>query len=159
MEKKRIILLSLLLGLAIALLGLLLLVMGRSGNEAAVAAEPTFTPAPPTAVPTALPTPAPTEDPRLQLSSGPVDRDVTTLALANVTEEDLALIRELTGLTLLDGRGCENGSLLRAFSETVDYPVLWTVGLGDVRVDGDTEELIVPPSVTATPAWPWWGTP
>ncbi len=149
MDKKRIILLSLLLGLAIALLGLLLLTMGRSGEKRPVAAvEPTLTAAPPTAAPTPEPTPAPTEDPRLHLSSGPVDRDVKELILASVTEEDLSLIRELSALTLLDGRTCENGSLLRAFSETVTYPVLWTVGLGDVRVDGDAEELIVPASVT-----------
>ena len=150
MEKKRIILLSLLLGLAIALLGLLLLVMlGRNGGETAAVAEPTFTAEPPTAVPTAIPTPAPTADPRLQLSTGPVDRNVTELVLTGVTEQDLALIREeLPGLTRLDGRSCEESALLRAFSETVDYPVLWTVGLGDQRVDGDAQELIVPPSVT-----------
>ncbi len=153
MDKKRIILLSLLLGLAIALLGLLLLVMNRNGGEtpAVAAVEPSFTAAPITAAPTAMPTPAPTEDPRLQLSTGPVDRDATELALVSVTEEDLILIRELPGLTLLDGRACEDGSLLRAFSETVTYPVLWTVGLGDARIEGDAEELIVPPSVsTAT---------
>ena len=148
MDKKRIILLSLLLGLAIALLGLLLLMMGRSGRETPAVAESAPTAAP-TAVPTALPTSVPTEDPRLQLSSRPVDRDVKELAVASVTEEDLALIRqELPGLTLLDGRSCENGALLHAFSETVDYTVLWTVALGDARVDGDVEELIVPQSVT-----------
>ena len=148
MDKKHIILLSLLLGLAIALLGLLLLILGRNGGETAVVAQPTFTAAPATAAPTAEPTPAPTEDPRLQLSSGPVERDVTALTLSSVTEEDLTLIRELTDLTLLDGRACENGSLLRAFSDQVDYPVLWTVALGDTRVDSETEELAVPSSVT-----------
>jgi hypothetical protein len=77
-----------------------------------------------------------------------VDRDVKELTLASVTAEDLDLIRELPDLTLLDGRACEDGSLLRAFSETVAYPVLWSVALGDVRVDGDATELVVPPSVT-----------
>ena len=41
MDKKRIILLSSLLGLAIALLGVLLLVLGRGkGSQPAVAAQP-----------------------------------------------------------------------------------------------------------------------
>lgn len=145
MDKKRIILLSLLLGLAIALLGLLLLVLFRDGGKtvAAPTPEPTaaYTPAP-----TAEPTPTP--DPRLQLSSGPVDRDVKELVLQTVTEEDLALLGELSGLTLLDGRACENGALLHSFSETVAYPVLWSVALGDMRVDSDTKDLVVPPSVT-----------
>lgn len=148
MEKKRIILLSLLLGLAIALLGLLLLMMGRSGGETPAAAEAVATAAP-TQAPTPEPTAAPTADPRLQLSTGPVDRNVTELVLTGVTEQDLVLIREeLPGLTRLDGRSCEDSALLHAFSETVDYPVLWTVRLGDQRVDGDAQELIVPPSVT-----------
>ena len=142
MDKKRIILLSSLLGVAVALLGLLLLIMTRGGREAA---QPAATAAP-TAAPAAEPTATP--DPRLQLSSGPVDRDVKELTLASVTAEDLDLIRELPDLTLLDGRACEDGSLLRAFSETVAYPVLWSVALGDVRVDGDATELVVPPSVT-----------
>ena len=142
MDKKRIILLSSLLGVAVALLGLLLLIMTRGGREAA---QPAATAAP-TAAPSAEPTATP--DPRLQLSSGPVDRDVKELTLASVTAEDLDLIRELPDLTLLDGRACEDGSLLRAFSETVAYPVLWSVALGDVRVDGDATELVVPPSVT-----------
>lgn len=142
MDKKRIILLSSLLGVAVALLGLLLLIMTRGGREAA---QPAATAAP-TAAPAAEPTATP--DPRLQLSSGPVDRDVKELTLASVTAEDLDLIRELPDLTLLDGRACEDGSLLRAFSETVVYPVLWSVALGDVRVDGDATELVVPPSVT-----------
>ena len=142
MDTKRIILLSSLLGVAVALLGLLLLIMTRGGREAA---QPAATAAP-TAAPAAEPTATP--DPRLQLSSGPVDRDVKELTLASVTAEDLDLIRELPDLTLLDGRACEDGSLLRAFSETVAYPVLWSVALGDVRVDGDATELVVPPSVT-----------
>ena len=142
MDKKRIILLSSLLGVAVALLGLLLLIMTRGGREAAQPADT----AAPTAAPAAEPTATP--DPRLQLSSGPVDRDVKELTLASVTAEDLDLIRELPDLTLLDGRACEDGSLLRAFSETVAYPVLWSVALGDVRVDGDATELVVPPSVT-----------
>ncbi len=142
MDKKRIILLSSLLGVAVALLGLLLLIMTRGGRETA---QPAATAAP-TAAPAAEPTATP--DPRLQLSSGPVDRDVKELTLASVTAEDLDLIRELPDLTLLDGRACEDGSLLRAFSETVAYPVLWSVALGDVRVDGDATELVVPPSVT-----------
>ena len=142
MNKKRIILLSSLLGVAVALLGLLILIMTRDDKAAA---QPAPTEAP-TAAPTAEPTA--TADPRLQLSSGPVARDVTELTLESVTEEDLEGIRELTDLVLLDGRACENGSLLRAFSETVSYPVLWSVALGDVRVDSDAKELTVPPSVT-----------
>ena len=142
MNKKRIILLSSLLGVAVALLGLLILIMARDDKAAA---QPAPTEAP-TAAPTAEPTA--TADPRLQLSSGPVARDVTELTLESVTEEDLEGIRELTDLVLLDGRACENGSLLRAFSETVSYPVLWSVALGDVRVDSDAKELTVPPSVT-----------
>ena len=142
MNKKRIILLSSLLGVAVALLGLLILIMTRDDKAAA---QPAPTEAP-TAAPTAEPTA--TADPRLQLSSGPVARDVTELTLESVTEEDLEGIRELTDLVLLDGRACENGSLLRAFSETVRYPVLWSVALGDVRVDSDAKELTVPPSVT-----------
>ena len=153
MNKKRIVLISLLLGLAIALLGLLLLMLGGNRDRAVTAtvAPALSTQAP--AVPlTAAPTPAPTEDPRLQLSSGPVDRSVTELKLSSVTETDLALIRELAYITLLDGRACENGSLLRVYSTTVDYPVLWSVALGDTRVDGDTEELVVPASVTTADA-------
>ena len=152
MDKKRIILLSLLLGLAIALLGLLLLIMG--GRQSQTAAAPIQTqPLPaateaPIAVPTAKPTVAPTEDPRLQLSTGPVDRGVTSLTLTSVNEEDLSLIRELSGLTLLDGRACEDWSLLQAFSETVTYPVLWSVPVGSVRVDSDAAELIVPGELT-----------
>ena len=54
MDKKRIILLSSLLGLAIALLGVLLLVLGRGkGSQPAVAAQPVLTQ---TAVITAAPT-------------------------------------------------------------------------------------------------------
>ena len=67
MDKKRIILLSLLLGLAIALLGLLLLIMGgRQSQTAAAPIQPQPLPAAteaPIAVPTAKPTVAPTEDP------------------------------------------------------------------------------------------------
>lgn len=148
MNKKRIILLSLLLGLAVAMLGLLLLVM-VGGGETAVFAQ--ATPAPtdtPTPAPTATPTPTPTQDPRLQLSTGPVDRSVTTLTLSAVTEEDLSLIRELSELTLLDGRACEDGVLLKTFSETVAYPVLWSVPLGSLRVDSDARSLVVPADVT-----------
>ncbi len=141
MDKKRIVLLSLLLGLALALLGLLLLFLLQGGEKAAAVPTPA-----PTAAPTAEPTSTP--DPRLQLSWGPVDRDVKELTLPSVTEEDLALLGELPELTLLDGRACENGSLLHAFSETVDYPVLWSVPLGDIRVDSDATELVVPASVT-----------
>ena len=142
MDKKRIILLSSLLGLALALLGLLLVILTRGGREAA---QPAATAAP-TAAPTAEPTATP--DPRLQLSSGPVDRDVKELVLQSVTAEDLDLIRELPDLTLLDGRACEDASLLHTFSETVGYPVLWSVALGDSRVDSDATELAVPASVT-----------
>ncbi len=149
MYKKRIILFSLLLGLAIALLGLLLLLLNRNDDRTAAApVSPAIATQAPTAEPTAESTPAPTEDPRLQLSTGPVDRSVTELKLSSVTETDLALIRELAYLTLLDGRDCENGSLLKAFSATVTYPVLWSVALGDTRVDGEAEELAVPASVT-----------
>ena len=152
MVKKRIILLSLLLGLAIALLGLLLLIMGRSrGRTAAVHAAAQTTPAAteaPVTVVTARPTTAPTEDPRLFLSTGPIDRSVATLTLSSLTKEDLDVIRQLNWLTLLDGRACENYALLRAFSETVAYPVLWSVPLGGTRVDSDTVELVVPADVT-----------
>ena len=148
MNKKWIVLLGLLLGAAVVVLGGLLLMMGRSQGQVPQAAAPTAAETLITAAPTPEATLVPTEDPRLQLSSGPVDRDATELTLSSVTEEDLARIRELSGLTLLDGRACENGSLLRAFSTTVTYPVLWTIGLGDVRVDGDAEELIVPGGVT-----------
>ena len=153
MDKKRIILLSLLLGLAIALLVLLLLVMsGNSAKAAGGASAAAPATAAVTAVPTEVPTAEPTEDPRIQLSSGPVDRDVTELTISSVTEEDLQLIRELEGLTILDGRECADGSLLHAFSETVGYPVLWTVELGDTRIDGGTEELTVPASVLTADA-------
>ena len=142
MDKKRIILFSSLLGLALALLGLLLVILSKGGQEAALPA-PTEAP---TAAPTAEPTATP--DPRLQLSFGPVDRDVKELVLQSVTPDDLELIRELPQLTLLDGRACEDASLLHAFSETVGYPVLWSVPLGDGRVDSDATELVVPASVT-----------
>ena len=154
MNKKRIILLSLLLGLAIALLGVLLLMMlGQDKDQArAMEARPSLTAALGTEAaaptPTEEPLPTPTEDPRLPLSSGAVDRNVTELTLESVTETDLALIRELAGLTLLDGRACENGALLRVFSETVAYPVLWSVSLGDTRVDSDAQELTVPAAVS-----------
>jgi len=150
MDKKRIILFSSLLGLAIALLGVLLLILGGSREETPPAAQPVLTQAVVTAVPlTAAPTAAPTEDPRLMLSSGPVDRGVTTLALSSVTEADLALLQELPALTLLDGRACENGALLHAFSKKVSYPVLWSVELGGVRLDSDATELAVPAAVTS----------
>ena len=157
MDKKRIILLSLMLGLALAGLGLLLLIMmgqgeGRSPVTVAVAETVPPVTAAPTASPTPTPTPAPTEDPRLQLSTGPVDRRVTTLTLSAVTAEDLSLIRELTELTLLDGRACENFAMLQAFSETVAYPVLWSVPLGSLRVDSDATELPVPADVQTTEA-------
>ena len=147
MDRKRIILLGVLLGLALALLGVLMLTILRPGpaDPVAAAAEPTSAPltkeiptdvpptAEPTAVPTEEPTPAPTADPRLQLSWGPVAWDVTELVLPSVTEGDLDLIRSLPDLTLLDGRTCENGAMLHAYSETVSYPVLWSVSLGDMR--------------------------
>ena len=151
MDKKRIILLSSLLGLAIALLGVLLLVLGRGkGSQPAVAAQPVLTQtAVITAAPTAEPTAAPTEDPRLMLSFGPVDRGVKELILPSVTEADLSLIRELKELTLLDGRACADGALLHAFSETVSYPVRWTVKLGGVSMDSEITELTVPAAVTS----------
>ena len=151
MDKKRIILLSSLLGLAIALLGVQLLVLGGGkGSQPTVAAQPVLTQtAVVTAAPTAEPTAAPTEDPRLMLSFGPVDRDVKELILPSVTEADLSLIRELQELTLLDGRACENGALLHAFSETVSYPVRWTVKLGGVSMDSEITELTVPAAVTS----------
>ena len=153
MDKKKIILLSLLLGLAIALLAVLLLVMSGNGAKTAGGMPiPVTESAAATAVPTEAPTAEPTEDPRVQLSSGPVDRDVTELTLSSVSEEDLPLIRELSGLTVLDGRACADGSLLHAFSKTVEYPVLWTVELGDTRIDSDTEELTVPASVLTAEA-------
>lgn len=147
MDKKRIILLSLLLGLAIALLGLLLLIMGDNRTRTPAVAQVDPTAVPVTVAPTATPVPTPTADPRLQLSMGPVDRDAATLVLTGLTEEDLPLLGELTNLTLLDGRACENGALLLSFSETVDYPVLWSVQLGDMRVDSDAEELSVPADI------------
>ena len=160
MNKKRIILVSLLLGLALALLGLLLLFLLTGGDRdgvPAAAAEAVQAPtavltAAPTAVPTAIPTEAPTEDPRLQLSTGPVDRSVTELTLTGVTEADLALIQELPALTLLDGRACGDCALLKTFSETVTYPVLWSVPLGSVRVDSDAAELMVPADVDSAEA-------
>ena len=160
MNKKRIILVSLRLGLALALLGLLLLFLLTGGDRdgvPAAAAEAVQAPtavltAAPTAVPTAIPTEAPTEDPRLQLSTGPVDRSVTELTLTGVTEADLALIRELPALTLLDGRACGDCALLKAFSETVTYPVLWSVPLGSVRVDSDAAELMVPADIDTAEA-------
>ena len=149
MNKKRIILLSLLLGLALAGLGLLLLVLiDEDELTSAAVAETAAATAAPTAAPTAVPTTAPTEDPRLQLSTGPVDRSVRELVLTAVTEEDLVLIRELTELTLLDGRSCADYALLKAFSGTVAYPVLWSVPLGSLRVDSDATELTVPADVT-----------
>ena len=151
MNKKRIIFLSLMLGFALAGLGLLLLVM-LGGSDVAVAETVPAATAAPTAVPTAIPTAAPTEDPRLQLSTGPVDRDVRELVLTDVTAEDLTLIRELTQLTLLDGRACEDWALLREFSETVAYPVLWSVPLGSVRVDSSAESLTVPGDVASAEA-------
>lgn len=160
MSKKKIIVLSVSLGLALALLGVLVMMLlglggdaAPAGEAAAVAGTGLVPPADPTGVPTAEPTaeptPAPTEDPRLQLSWGFVDRDVTELVLPAVTADDLDLIRQLPALTLLDGRACEEGALLHAFSETVDYPVLWTVALGDLRVESTAEELAVPAGVTA----------
>lgn len=160
MDKKQIIILSVSVGLALALLGVLVMMVLGFGKGSAPVAEtaPILTEAPkkadaapltePTPVPTAEPTPAPTEDPRLQLSSGPVDWDATELTLTAVTAEDLELIRQLPALALLDGRACEDAALLHAFSETVTYPVLWSVALGDVRFDSDVSELVVPPSVT-----------
>lgn len=150
MNKKRIILLSLLLGLAVAVLGLLLFAM-VGGGETPVLAQATLAPTD-TPAPTPTPTPAPTPDPRLQLSMGPVDRSVTELTLTNLTEEDLSLIRELSALTLLDGRACENYALLKAFSQTVAYRVLWSVPLGSLRVDSDTSSLTVPADVTTAEA-------
>ena len=150
MNKKRIVLLSLLLCLAVAMLGLLLFAVAGEGETAAFA-QATLAPSD-TPAPTPTPAPAPTPDPRLQLSMGPVDRSVTELTLTNLTEEDLSLIRELSALTLLDGRACENGSLLRAFSETVAYPVLWSVPLGTARVDSDAKSLVVPADVNAVEA-------
>ena len=154
MNKRRIILLSLLLGLAIALLGVLLMIMlGQDrGTAPAAEAQPSLASVLRTEelapTPTEEPVPTPTEDPRLLLSSGPVDRNVTELILESVTEADLPLIRELANLTRLDGRACENEALLHAFSETVSYPVLWSVALGDARVDSDTVELTVPAAVS-----------
>ena len=104
MNKKWIVLLGLLLGAAVVVLGGLLLMMGRSQGQVPQAAAPTAAETLITAAPTPEATLVPTEDPRLQLSSGPVDRDATELTLSSVTEEDLARIRELSGLTLLDGR-------------------------------------------------------
>ena len=160
MDKKRIVLFGALLGLAVALLGVLVLTMLRPTSTAAIT-EPTAVPAPPTealtveptAAPTAEPTPAPTADPRLQLSWGSVTWDVTELILpAGTTEGDLELIRSLPDLTLLDGRACALGTQLHAYSETVTYTVLWSVPLGDVRVDSGAEELAVPASVTTAQA-------
>ena len=164
MNKRKIIVLSIALGLALALLGVLVMVILGFGKDSAAQAVDEPTPmaamesaaasdAPKqdvTAAPTAAP--APTEDPRLRLSSGPVDRDVAELVLQTVTAEDLDLIRQLPSLALLDGRGTESGALLHAFSKTVDYPVLWSVTLGDDRVDSDATELIVPASVTTAEA-------
>ena len=83
MNKRRIILLSLLLGLAIALLGVLLMIMlGQDrGKAPAAEAQPSLASVLRTEelapTPTEEPVPTPTEDPRLLLSSGPVDRNVT----------------------------------------------------------------------------------
>ena len=149
MDKKRIILFSSLLGLAIALLGVLLLILSGGKDPSPVVAQTAVTEPPVVlAAPTPAPTPAPTEDPRLWLSSGPVDRNVSTLTLTSLTEADLDRIRELEHLTLLDGRACKESSLLRLFSETVTYPVLWTVQLGDMLLDSDATELAVPSSIT-----------
>lgn len=87
-------------------------------------------------------------DTRVQLSSGPVERDVTELTLNSVTEADLAALSELSELRMLDGRACGDAALLKAFSERVSYPVLWSVPLGDMRIDSDAEALAVPASVT-----------
>ncbi len=88
-------------------------------------------------------------DTRVQLSTGPVERDVTELTLNSVTEDDLAALSELRELRLLDGRACGDAALLKAFSETVSYPVLWSVPFGDTRIDSDADALAVPASVTA----------
>ena len=160
MDKKRIILLSLLLGTALALLLLLVLLLvgrdrtpsaqapaARSQDAASPAAEaPTALPG--TDAPAEQPAASPTEDARVQLSAGPVDRNATELVLSSVTEADLPLLRQLAGLTRLDGRACADGALLHTFSETVSYPVLWSVSLGDLRLDSDAEEVAVPAGVS-----------
>ena len=96
---------------------------------------------------TEAPTAPPTEDPRLQLSFGPIDRSVTELKVDSITEEDLVLLKQLPELTLLDGRESADAALLQEFSETVSYPVLWSVPLGDATFDSTTEALDVPASV------------
>lgn len=102
----------------------------------------------PTPAPTEEPTPEPTEVPYIVFSFGEIDRKTTELHLSSVTEDDLAHIDELKDLQLLDGRLCENGSLLAAFSKTVSYPVLWSIRLGDTMIPDDAEEILVPSTVS-----------
>lgn len=102
----------------------------------------------PTPVPTEAPTPEPTEVPYIVFSFGEIDRKTTELRLPSFTEEDLALLSELKNLVLLNGRACENGSLLATFSKTVSYPVLWSIRLGDAMIPDDAEEIMVPSTVS-----------
>ena len=95
-------------------------------------------------------TPEPTELPYIEFSFGHVDRGTEDLRLFSVTENDLKLLKELPALKSIDARACENGEILAAFSETVSYPVLWSVRLGDSFVPSDTENVVSPSSVHST---------
>ena len=95
-------------------------------------------------------TPEPTEVPYVRFSFGQVDRKTEELRPTSITEGDLTLLSELTALKSIDGRACENGELLAGFSETVSYPVLWSVRLGDSLIPSDAETLVSPETVHST---------
>ncbi len=127
--------------IAVILIAAMLLLSGCGEPEEPTVIEQS------TPEPTEAPTPEPTQVPYVEFSFGKVDRGTTELRPVSITEDDLLLLPELKELKLLDGRACDNGPLLSAFSKTVDYPVLWSIKLGDRMIPCDETEIMVSPTV------------
>ncbi|MBQ7278917.1 MAG: hypothetical protein IJR17_06965 [Clostridia bacterium] len=153
MEKKKLIVLIGCLGVSgLLLLGLVASLLLRSPQAQALVPEQTPAPAADSPVPEETLVPEETAAPFVTFSFGPVETTVTELVPPALTEGDVALLSELTNLTLLDGRACADYSLLQQLSATAPYRVLWSVPLGNQRVDGDTTVLTVPAEVTEAAA-------
>lgn len=141
MDRKKVILLSAALGLALAVLaGLVLFLAGGAPQAEALS---------PTAEPSLAPSPTPMEEPGVAFSFGRVAPDTQELVLPSLLAEDVPLLNQLTSLRLLDGRACDTYSLLQELAATAPYEVIWSVSLGGLRIDSDSVAFEAPEGVTA----------
>lgn len=84
------------------------------------------------------------------LTDGIFRSDSVSLTLPNATEEDINLLNVFSKLAYVDASGSTAYEALYAFRNThPDVAVHYTMNVGDVSIDENSESLIVPPGADA----------